>query len=84
MKLEATYRRYLALTGNEVAAAILAAADNQPENALTAKQAAAKLGVSADKVYELCASGKLRSQKVGRAVRIRPADLEHYCEDTAA
>jgi len=83
MKLEAAYRRYLTLTGNEVAAAILAAAENQPENALTPKQAAAKLGVSADKVYELCASGKLRSQKIGRAVRIRPRDLDHLCEDAA-
>lgn len=78
MKLESAYRRYLAVTGNEVAAAILAAAENQPEYALTPKQAAAKLGVSADKVYELCASGKLRSRKIGRAVRIQPRDLDDY------
>jgi excisionase family DNA binding protein len=83
MKLEAAYRRYLALTGNEVAAAILAVGDNQPENALTPKQAAQRLGVSADKVYELCASGKLRSSKVGRAIRIQPRDLDHYCQDAA-
>lgn len=83
MKLEAAYRRYLAVTGNEVAAAILAAAENQPEHALTPKQAAAKLGVSTDFIYDLCAKGKLRSQKIGRAVRIQPRDLDNYREDAA-
>ncbi|HMO84680.1 MAG TPA: helix-turn-helix domain-containing protein [Lacipirellulaceae bacterium] len=83
MRLESTYRRYLAITGDKIAAAILAAADTQPEHALTPKQAAARLGVSTDLIYAACASGKLPSRKIGRAVRIEPRDLDHYCEDAA-
>lgn len=78
MNLEGSYRRYLKITGNEVAAAILAAADDRPEGLLTPKQAADKLGVSRDMIYELCAAGRLRSQKIGRAVRIHPDDLSEF------
>ena len=82
MNVEFTYRQFLKLTGNEIAAAILAVgerlADAKPENALTPKQAANSLGVSVDLIYDLCHSGKLRSQKIGRAVRIQPRDLDDY------
>jgi excisionase family DNA binding protein len=47
---------------------------------LTVKQAAERLNVSADLIYDLCQGGKLRHQKIGRTIRIRPADLD--CVDT--
>jgi excisionase family DNA binding protein len=80
--IEDRYRHFLKLTGEPSAAATLVlaetTAESKPENALTPKQAAGKLGVSVDLIYELCQSGKLRSQKIGRAVRIRPRDLDDY------
>lgn len=83
-----SYRHYLKLTGEPMAAAILAVgerlADEKPENALTPKQVAKRLGVSVGKIYELCDSGKLRSQKIGRAVRIRPRDLDDYQDGSRA
>ena len=82
------YRHYLKLVNDPVAAAILAVGErltgSQPENALSPKQAAAQLGVSVDLVYDLCQRGQLRSLKVGRAVRIKPRDLEDYRRDAAA
>jgi excisionase family DNA binding protein len=83
-----TYRHYLKLVNDPVAAAILAVGvrltGTQPANALSPKQAAAQLGVSVDMIYDLCQRGKLRSMKIGRAVRIRAADLEDYRTDVAA
>ena len=83
-----TYRHYLKLIDNPVAAAILAVGErltgSQPENALTPKQVAADLGASVDFVYDLCKSGKLRSMKLGRAVRVKPRDLEDYRRDAVA
>ena len=46
---------------------------------LTVKQAAERLKVSADAIYDLCNSGKLPCQRVGNGrgtIRIRPADLD--------
>ncbi len=43
---------------------------------LTVEQAAAYLQVSKDVIYDLCKSGELPRQKVGRAIRIKRADLD--------
>ena len=80
------YQKLLKLTAHEVAAAVLAVgaslAGQHDESLLTPKQAAAKLGVSVDLIYELCAGGRLRSRKIGRAVRIHPDDLRDLDEDS--
>jgi excisionase family DNA binding protein len=45
---------------------------------MTAKDVAAQLRVSERTVRRLIATGALRVRRVGRAVRISPADLEAY------
>jgi excisionase family DNA binding protein len=45
---------------------------------LTPKEAATAVGVSVDLIYDLCRNGKLRHQKIGRAIRIHAADLENF------
>lgn len=52
------------------------------ENAsLTVSQVATRLSVSAKCVYELCQSGRLKHQRIGKGrgtIRIRPADLAAF------
>lgn len=58
-------------------------ADSKP---LTVKQAAERLGVSVDAVYDLCRDGRLRCFRAGEGrgtIRIRPADLERFQIDAA-
>ena len=45
---------------------------------MTAKQAAQELGLSARKLYELAASGKLACYRFDGAVRFESADIEVY------
>ena len=45
---------------------------------ITAREAAARLGLSARKLYELAASGKLACYRFGGAVRFDRVDLEAY------
>ena len=52
------------------------ASKNQPEY-LTVDQVAARLQVSRDSIYDLINQGLLKHTKVGRIIRIRPADLDH-------
>lgn len=47
---------------------------------LTPAQVAAELGVGRSTVYELFASGVLRSVKIGSARRVRSADLREYVD----
>lgn len=42
---------------------------------LNIKEAAGKLGIGTKKMYQLCADGLIRHQKVGRQIRISPDDL---------
>jgi excisionase family DNA binding protein len=62
-------------------AAVLAG-DAQPDaKPLTVRQAAQRLGVSADSVYDLCRDGRLRCFRAGEGrgtIRIRPADLHRF------
>lgn len=90
MQTEALLRKwfndYKAITGDSQSAATLVLAHVQLEakppetraDNLTVKQAARQLGVSEAKVYELCDSGQLRRQKIGRSVRIAAADLKDF------
>ncbi len=62
--------------------AAVVAGDAQPDaKPLTVKQAAERLGVSADTVYDLCRDGKLRCFRAGEGrgtIRIRAADLHRF------
>ncbi len=52
--------------------------------ALTVKQAADRLGVSARTVYDLVECGRLKCQRIGKGrgtIRIRPADLDAYSSE---
>ena len=40
-----------------------------------------KLGLSVPHVYTLAAAGTLPSDKLGRAVRFRPADVDRFIRD---
>jgi excisionase family DNA binding protein len=78
--IEPTYNEFLKLTGEPIAAAMLTLAqviEQKPDTvALSVKQAAKSMGVSEKTIYRLCEEGRLRHQKVGRAVRILPEDLQ--------
>ncbi len=50
---------------------------------LTTAQAAEALAISSRQVQTLAASGELRSVRIGRLLRFRPADLRSFI-DTAA
>ena len=45
---------------------------------LTAKQAAERLGVVPDTIWGWCQSKHLRHRKIGRMIRIDPADLDEF------
>lgn len=58
-------------------------ADRRPETLekyLTRQDAAELLNVSTDTVRRLIARGELKAYKVGRAIRIDPADLRRVCK----
>lgn len=78
--IEDNYRRFLELTGEPAAAALLTLAEaiegKPAQTVLTVKEAAKAIGVSTDTIYELCNQNRLKHQRVGRAIRIQPADLE--------
>ena len=50
---------------------------------LRIEQIAERLSVSRSMAWKLIHSGVLRSVRIGRAVRVRPADLEAYLADPA-
>ena len=47
---------------------------------LRIEEVADRLSVSRSMAWKLIAYGQLRSVRIGRAVRVRPADLEAYIE----
>ena len=50
---------------------------------LRLEQVAEHLAVSRSMAFKLVATGQLRSIRIGRAVRVRPRDLEAYLSDAA-
>lgn len=79
MKIQALFDQFRKQT-DDTSAAILTLASilqgDQADKPLTVKQAASRLGVSPETIYSLVESKKLRHQRVGRAIRIYPADLQ--------
>lgn len=83
MSTLANFERFRQHTADDVSAALLTLAaaltagqaDDKP---LTVQEAAARLKVSPDTVYDLCASKKLAHHRIGGgrgSIRINPADL---------
>jgi excisionase family DNA binding protein len=54
----------------------------EPDGPLTIKQAAARLAVSVDKVYDLCKSQRLKHKRIGRSIRVHSADLDSFMADS--
>ena len=52
--------------------------ENRTGGLLTAKQAAERLGVVTDTIWDWCQSKRLRHRKIGRMIRIDPDDLEEF------
>lgn len=42
-----------------------------------------RLAISRSMAWKLVSSGEMRSVRIGRAVRVRPSDLESYITDPA-
>ena len=87
MNIESTYHRYLKLTGEASAAASLvlaeAMAGSQParrDEYMTVAQAAERYNLGKSTLYDACEAGKLKHSRAGKAIRLRPADLEQYLE----
>jgi excisionase family DNA binding protein len=59
------------------------AVDGGSDPLLRIEQIAERLSVSRSMAWKLIDSGALRSVRIGRAVRVRPADLEAYLADPA-
>jgi excisionase family DNA binding protein len=51
---------------------------NEPERLLRIDDIAQRLAVSRSMAWKLVTYGQLRSVRIGRSVRVRPADLEAY------
>lgn len=52
--------------------------DGAPTRLLRIEEVADHLAVSRSMAWKLIAYGQLRSVRIGRAVRVRPRDLEEY------
>ena len=59
------------------------AMDGDSGRLLRIEAVAKRLSVSRSMAWKLIDSGVLRSVRIGRAVRVRPADLEAYLADPA-
>jgi excisionase family DNA binding protein len=56
------------------------AVDTVQTRLLRIEDVADRLAVSRSMAWKLVATGELRSIRIGRAVRVRPADLEAYLD----
>ena len=59
------------------------AMDDVSGRLLRIEQIAERLSVSRSMAWKIIALGHLRSVRIGRAVRIRPQDLDDYLADPA-
>jgi excisionase family DNA binding protein len=55
--------------------------DGSPARLLRIEDIAQRLAVSRSMAWKLIAHGHLRSVRIGRAVRVRPQDLEDFLAD---
>ena len=59
------------------------AVDGADRRLLRIEQVAERLSVSRSMAWKIIDTGQLRSVRIGRAVRVRPEDLEAYLADPA-
>lgn len=88
MNIEAAFKKYNDLTGDVAAAASLvlaeaisgraAATPTTGDRPMTVAQAAERFNLPKRSIYNAVASGKLTHSRAGRAVRIKPSDLEQF------
>ena len=57
--------------------------DRETPRLLRIDDVALRLSISRSMAWKLIAYGQLRSLRIGRAVRVRPADLETYITQAA-
>ncbi len=61
-----------------------AAEANEPKpNHLTVRQAAKRLGIGINRLYDLCRNKSVPYYQIGKAIRIRPQDLDEYIQQLA-
>lgn len=80
MRIHALFEQFRQQTDDTSAAILTLAAvlQNEQPELLTVRQAAERLNVSADCVYQMVEAGKLKHQRVGKGrgtIRIAAADL---------
>ena len=61
----------------------MAVMDGVDRRLLRIEEIAERLSVSRSMAWKIIALGQLRSVRIGRAVRVRPQDLEDYLADAA-
>ena len=61
----------------------MAVVDGTAVRLLRIEEIAERLSVSRSMAWKIIALGQLRSVRIGRAVRVRPQDLEDYLADAA-
>ena len=61
----------------------MAVVDGGTVRLLRIEEIAERLSVSRSMAWKIIALGQLRSVRIGRAVRVRPQDLEDYLADAA-
>lgn len=54
------------------------AVDGANGRLLRLDEVAVRLSISKSMAWKLVANGQIRSVRIGRAVRVRPADIEEY------
>jgi excisionase family DNA binding protein len=89
MNIESSFLHYQRLAGDSAAAAMLVLAEvlvdsRPPQTPLAIGEVSSRLGVSRSMVYALISQGKLVACKIGRAIRIRPSDLDDFERQVAA
>ena len=57
--------------------------DTRPTRLLRIEDVADQLAVSRSFAWKLIAQGDIRSVRIGRAVRVRPVDLDAFISDSA-
>lgn len=53
-------------------------ASREAERFLTVRDTATRLNISEYRVYELCRTKKLKAERIGKSVRVKPSNLADY------
>ena len=95
MDIESVFKKYNDLTGDVQAAASLVLAEamvagcptaraSQSDKPMTVAQASDRYNIPKRTLYDACNARKLKHGRAGKAIRIKPSDLEQYLEGSEA